>query len=669
MFSKILIANRGEIAVRIARTAKAMGVQTVAVCSAVDVNALHTHVCDQSVMIGGASPAESYLNAQRIVEVALTTGAEAIHPGYGFLSENAEFAELCEAEGIKFIGPSSKVIRAMGLKSSAKTIVEKAGVPLLPGFHGADQSDEVLVAEASRIGFPLLIKASAGGGGKGMRVVDRLGDFMTALTGARREAKNSFNNDHVLLERYIKAPRHIEVQIFADQQGNYVHLFERDCSLQRRYQKVIEEAPAPAISEEIRRSLGETAIAVAKAAGYEGAGTVEFIMDESQHFYFMEMNTRLQVEHPVTEMITGQDLVEWQLRVAAGEVLPKQQKDIKLKGHAVESRVYAENPARDFLPVAGRIEYLQERKGADSDVRIDSGVQVGDEVGVYYDPMISKIICWGETRQAALNKLNVALSAYHLAGIQTNTNFLRALISVPDFSEAEQQPQNLNTGLINRHIKSLSKSQELISVTAVALFLAYELRGMFDDQLESDPSSDPYSPWRHMDGWRLNRDASRVFRLICGDQTYEVLLSLCLNKIQFVFDGAEYELNSVGYNSDQIQVKVSGKYAEGFVFEGESGVTIFCEGQTTVISRSQLDLYVEEESGNLLIAPLPGYVRQILVAVGDSVQKEQALVIVEAMKMEHTILSPKSGTVVEIFYSEGDQVLEGVELLALEEDQ
>ncbi len=669
MFSKILIANRGEIAVRIARTAKAMGVQTVAVCSAVDVNALHTHACDQSVMIGGASPAESYLNAQRIVEVALTTGAEAIHPGYGFLSENAEFAELCEAEGIKFIGPSSKVIRAMGLKSSAKTIVEKAGVPLLPGFHGEDQSDEVLVAEASRIEFPLLIKASAGGGGKGMRVVDRLGDFMTALTGARREAKNSFNNDHVLLERYIKAPRHIEVQVFADQQGNYVHLFERDCSLQRRYQKVIEEAPAPAISEELRRSLGETAITVAKAAGYEGAGTVEFIMDEKKNFYFMEMNTRLQVEHPVTEMITGQDLVEWQLRVAAGEALPKQQKDIKLKGHAVESRVYAENPARDFLPVSGRIEYLQERKGADADVRIDSGVQVGDEVGVYYDPMMSKIICWGETRQAALNKLNVALSAYQLAGIQTNINFLRALISVPDFSEAEQQPKNLNTGLINRYIKSLSKSQELISVTAVALFLAYELRGMFDGQLEPGPSSDLYSPWRHIDGWRLNRDASRVFRLICEDQTHEVLLSLCLNKTQFVFDGSEYELNSVGYNSDQIQVKVSGKSAEGFVFDGESGVTIFCEGQTTVISLSQLDLSVEEESGKLLIAPLPGYVRQILVAVGDSVQKEQALVIVEAMKMEHTILSPKSGTVVEIFYSEGDQVLEGVELLALEEDK
>ena len=669
MFSKILIANRGEIAVRIARTAKAMGVQTVAVCSAVDVNALHTHACDQSVMIGGASPAESYLNAQRIVEVALTTGAEAIHPGYGFLSENAEFAELCEAEGIKFIGPSSKVIRAMGLKSSAKTIVEKAGVPLLPGFHGEDQSDEVLVAEASRIEFPLLIKASAGGGGKGMRVVDRLGDFMTALTGARREAKNSFNNDHVLLERYIKAPRHIEVQIFADQQGNYVHLFERDCSLQRRYQKVIEEAPAPAISEELRRSLGETAITVAKAAGYEGAGTVEFIMDEKKNFYFMEMNTRLQVEHPVTEMITGQDLVEWQLRVAAGEALPKQQKDIKLKGHAVESRVYAENPARDFLPVSGRIEYLQERKGADADVRIDSGVQVGDEVGVYYDPMMSKIICWGETRQAALNKLNVALSAYQLAGIQTNINFLRALISVPDFSEAEQQPKNLNTGLINRYIKSLSKSQELISVTAVALFLAYELRGMFDGQLEPGPSSDLYSPWRHIDGWRLNRDASRVFRLICEDQTHEVLLSLCLNKTQFVFDGSEYELNSVGYNSDQIQVKVSGKSAEGFVFDGESGVTIFCEGQTTVISLSQFDLSVEEESGKLLIAPLPGYVRQILVAVGDSVQKEQALVIVEAMKMEHTILSPKSGTVVEIFYSEGDQVLEGVELLALEEDK
>ncbi|MDA0237338.1 MAG: biotin/lipoyl-binding protein [Proteobacteria bacterium] len=665
MFSKILIANRGEIAVRIARTAKAMGVQTVAVCSEVDVKALHTHVCDQSVMIGGASPTESYLNGQRIVEAALTTGAQAIHPGYGFLSENAEFAELCEAKGIKFIGPSSSVIRAMGLKSSAKTIAEKAGVKLLSGFHGEDQSDEVLATEASRIGFPLLIKASAGGGGKGMRIVDRLDDFMTALAAARREAENSFNNDHVLLERYIKAPRHIEVQIFADQQGNYVHLFERDCSLQRRYQKVIEEAPAPAIEAEIRRSLGETAIAVAKAVGYEGAGTVEFIMDENQHFYFIEMNTRLQVEHPVTEMITGQDLVEWQLRVASGEMLPKKQKDIKLKGHAIEARVYAENPARNFLPVSGRIQYLKERRGADSDVRIDSGVQVGDDVGIYYDPMIAKIICWAETRKAALNKLQVALSDYQLAGIQTNTNFLRALLSFSNFSEAEQHPENLNTGLIDRYMESLHQQQELTLVSTVALFLAYELRGMLGGQLGSGLSSDPYSPWRYVDGWRLNRDASRIFRFICGDQTHEVVLSLGLNQMQFIFNGVEYELNDVHYDSDQIQLNVSGSLYEGVVFEGVSGVTIFCDGQTTAISRPQFDLDLEEESGSLLIAPLPGRVRQILVKVGDSVNKDQALVILEAMKMEHTILSSMSGIVVEIFYSEGDQVLEGVELLAL----
>ena len=668
MFSKILIANRGEIAVRIARTAKKMGVQTVAVCSEVDVNALHTRVCDQSVMIGGASPSESYLNGQRIVEAALSTGAKAIHPGYGFLSENAEFAELCEAKGIKFIGPSSSVIRAMGLKSSAKTIVEKAGVPLLPGYHGEAQGDEVLIAEASRIGFPLLIKAIAGGGGKGMRVVDRVDDFMTALAGARREAKNSFNNDHVLLERYIKAPRHIEVQVFADQQGNYVHLFERDCSLQRRYQKVIEEAPAPAIDVDIQNNLGETAIAVAKAAGYEGAGTVEFIMDENQCFYFMEMNTRLQVEHPVTEMITGEDLVEWQLRVASGEMLPKEQKDLKVKGHAIEARVYAENPVRDFLPASGRIQYLEERIGADPDVRIDSGVQVGDDVGVYYDPMVSKIICWAETREVALNKLNAALADYKLAGIQTNTNFLRALLSVPDFIEAEQYPENLNTGLIARHMNN-SVQQEMLSANAVALYMANELRGMFGDPLTSGPSSDPHSPWRHVDGWRLNREASRIFRFSCVDQTHHVVLTMGLGHMQFVFDDIGYELNSVSYSSDEIQVRVSGILSEGVVCESASAVTIFCDGLTTVVSRSQFNLDVDEESGNLLIAPLPGCVRQLLVKVGESVKKEQALVIVEAMKMEHTILSPKSGIVTEIFYSEGDQVLEGVELLALEEDQ
>lgn len=669
MFSKILIANRGEIAVRVARTAQKLGVKTVAVCSDADAHALHTTVCDQKVIIGGASPSESYLNGRRIIDAAKDMGAEAIHPGYGFLSENAGFAALCEAEGIKFIGPSSHAIRAMGLKSSAKVIVEKAGVPLLPGFHGEDQRDETLAAEAERIGFPVLIKAIAGGGGKGMRIVDCSDHFLTALAAARREAKNSFDNEQVLIERYIQAPRHIEVQVFADQHGNYVHLYERDCSLQRRYQKVIEEAPAPAITEKTRKALGKTAVAVARAVGYEGAGTVEFIMDEDFQFYFMEMNTRLQVEHPVTEMITKQDLVEWQLRVAYGEPLPKKQEDIKLNGHAFECRIYAENPARDFLPSSGRIEYLKEQRGAGPGVRVDTGVKVGDEVGVYYDPMISKIICWDLNRQAALSKLQTAIKDYQLAGLQTNVNFLRDLVMVPDFTDAEKDPKNLNTGVINRYIGTTDGLNKKPSIQTVALFLAFELKGMFDIHGKSDFSTDPYSPWKQIDGWRLNRTSSRLFKVKHNDKTYEIALDISPTKMQFVFEEMNYELSELSFTSDQISATVSGMLTEGFVFEGRSGVTVFCDGDTTVFTRFHFNLDVDEESGNSLIAPLPGHVRQVLVKAGDVVEKDEALVIVEAMKMEHTILSPRSGRVGEIFYSEGEQVLEGAELLALEDQQ
>ncbi|MBT4385449.1 MAG: ATP-grasp domain-containing protein [Betaproteobacteria bacterium] len=669
MFSKILIANRGEIAVRIARTAKSMGIQTVGVCSEADTRALHTSVCDESVMIGGASPSDSYLNGERIIDVARKMNVDAIHPGYGFLSENAEFAELCESEGIKFIGPTSRIIREMGLKSSAKVIVNKAGVPLLPGYHGEDQSDEVLCFEADRIGYPLLIKASAGGGGKGMRVVESSADFQVALAGARRESKKSFNNDHVLLERYIKAPRHVEVQIFADQHGNYVHLYERDCSLQRRYQKVIEEAPAPAITEQTRRKLGETAITVAQAVGYEGAGTVEFIMDEDFQFYFMEMNTRLQVEHPVTEMITGQDLVEWQLRVAFGEPLPQMQSDIKLEGHAFEARVYAENPAHDFLPVSGRIEFLNEvNDAALSDVRVDSGVRVGDEVGVYYDPMISKIICWGPDRRIALKKMELALVGYQLAGFQTNISFLKELITVPDFTEAEEHPDKLNTGLIGRYIERKVKNNSS-SMQTIALFLAHELRKILDTVFDGGASvSDPHSPWQRVEGWRLNQDASRSFSLVCDDQSLQVTLRFADNKMQFVIDEKEYEIENYSFSDANIRLTVSGQVVQGSVYQGTIDVNVFWNGQTSALSRAKFDMDFEEESGKALIAPLPGHVRQMLVNVGDSVEKDQALVIVEAMKMEHTILSPKCGVVSEIFYSEGDQVLEGVELLSLEEN-
>ena len=669
MFSKILIANRGEIAVRVARTARKLGIKTVAVCSEVDVYALHTTECDQKVIIGGALPSESYLNGRRIIDAAKDMGVEAIHPGYGFLSENAEFAALCEDEGIKFIGPSSRVIQAMGLKSSAKVIVEKAGVPLLPGFHGEDQSDKTLSAEAERIGFPVLIKAIAGGGGKGMRVVDRPDQFLAALSAARREAKNSFGNERVLLERYIQAPRHIEVQVFADQHDNYVHLYERDCSLQRRYQKVIEEAPAPALTEVTREAIGETAVAVARAVGYEGAGTVEFIMDEDFQFYFMEMNTRLQVEHPVTEMITKEDLVEWQLRVAFGESLPKQQDEIKLSGHAVECRVYAENPARDFLPASGRIEYLMEQRDGGAAVRIDSGVQVGDEVGVFYDPMISKIISWDIDRQAALSKMDSALKAYHLAGIQTNTNFLRQLISVPDFNNAEKEPKNLNTGVISRYIESVDQLYKPLSAQTVALFLVFELKGTCNRHNEPDISADPYSPWKQTDGWRLNRGTNRIFKVTCDEKPYEITLNITPKKMQFTLGEVHYELSEWSFDAGQIGVTVAGSVIKGFVFEGESGLTVFCDGDTTVLTRSRFDLDVNDESGNSLIAPLPGHVRQVLVKKGDTVKKDEAVVIVEAMKMEHTILSPRTGKVVEIYYSEGDQVLEGAELLALEEDQ
>ncbi|MDC1310939.1 ATP-grasp domain-containing protein [Burkholderiales bacterium] len=669
MFSKILIANRGEIAVRVARTARKMGVKTVAVCSEADAHALHTTVCDQKVMIGGASPSDSYLNGRRIIDVAKDMGVEAIHPGYGFLSENAGFAAICEAEGIKFIGPSSRAIRAMGLKSSAKVIVEEAGVPLLPGFHGEDQSDDKLAAEAERIGFPVLIKAIAGGGGKGMRIVDRSDHFATALAAARREAKNSFDNDQVLIERYIQAPRHIEVQVFADQHENYVHLYERDCSLQRRYQKVIEEAPAPAITEKTRKALGETAISVARAVGYEGAGTVEFIMDEDRQFYFMEMNTRLQVEHPVTEMITEQDLVEWQLRVAFGEPLPKKQEEIKLNGHAFECRVYAENPACDFLPSSGRIEYLREQSGVSSGVRVDTGVQIGDEVGVYYDPMISKIICWDVNRQAALAKMQTAIKDYQLAGLQTNVNFLRDLVMASDFTDAEEEPKNLNTGVINRYIETTERLDIKPSIQAIGLFLAFELKGMFDIHGESDFSNDPYSPWKQIDGWRLNQASSRLFKITHNDKMHEIALNISPKKIQFVFEEMNYELSELNFASDQIIATVSGAATEGFVFEGGSGVTVFCDGVTTVFGRFRFSLDVDEEFGNSLIAPLPGCVRQVLVRAGDVVEKDDALIIVEAMKMEHTILSPRSGVVGEIFYTEGDQVLEGAELLTLEEQQ
>jgi 3-methylcrotonyl-CoA carboxylase alpha subunit len=670
MFKKILIANRGEIAVRVARTARLLGVQTVAVYSDVDANALHVRSGDEGILIGSASAKESYLNAEKIIEAAKSTGAEAIHPGYGFLSENAEFADACRREGIKFIGPSAESIRAMGLKSESKRIVEKAGVPLLPGYHGDNQDPDFLLEEAKKIGFPVLIKASAGGGGKGMRVVMSEKDFSASLQSACREAKNSFGNDHVLLERYILAPRHIEVQLFADQQGNCVHLFERDCSLQRRHQKVVEEAPAPGISSEVRQQLGETAIKVAKAVGYEGAGTVEFIVDEKQRFYFMEMNTRLQVEHPVTEMITGFDLVEWQLRVASGEPLPVSQKDIKISGHAIESRVYAESPSNDFFPSSGVIEYLRE-SSSDVDVRIDTGVQVGDEVGVFYDPMIAKLICWGPDRLSAIKKMDVALEGFRLAGFETNVSFLKKLIAVEDFVKAEKEPNRLTTGLIEKHKHELLLTSPGRTLSALALIVADELlqgKHVGESNL-GDEGRDQFSPWTSASGWRLNAAPRHLLNLECDGEKLDVVISKGPGRIAVSVDQETIDLTDLSMVGDEIRVTFGSQTTSGFVFKKKSGFTVFSEGEVVRFARQQFDSDAEEAGSDRLVAPLPGHVLDILVGVDDKVEKGQPLVIVEAMKMEHTIIAPKAGVIKEIFFAPKDQVLEGAQLLVLEDER
>lgn len=667
MFQKILIANRGEIAVRVAKTAKKLGVQTVAIYSEVDANALHVEMCDESVCVGGAAPADSYLNVERIIAAAKATGSEAIHPGYGFLSENAAFSRRCEFEGVKFIGPSSSTIESMGLKSAAKAIVEKAGVPLLPGYHGDDQSDSVLVSQATRIGYPLLIKASAGGGGKGMRIVMKAEDFDSALAGARREAANSFGNDHVLIERYIQAPRHVEVQIFADSQGDCVYLFERDCSLQRRYQKVIEEAPAPGLSEEVRRHLGEVAVSVAQAASYEGAGTVEFIMDEQQNFYFMEMNTRLQVEHPVTEMIVGEDLVEWQLRVASGESLPKTQEAITSHGHAFEARIYAEDPHKDFLPAAGQITYLSTPAPDGKRIRIETGVRVGDEVGVYYDPMIAKVVCWGESRDLALQALRDALRQYHLAGIQTNTNFLIRLASVTNFTDADRQPSGLTTGLIAQFKDELTLSSPDVEKAAIVMSVAYDLNHQAASKQRAE--SDCYSPWAMKDGWRLNAPPSRRYTYSVNETEYRVVTMDESGQITVSFEDGEITLDTVSLQGNNVTASLDHQKQQATVHQDGLITTVFYNGHTVRLSAVSNSSSVEEESENALVAPLPGYVRQVLVAKGDVVTKDQPLIIVEAMKMEHTILSPKDGLVDDVFYKAGDQVLEGAELLAIEEQK
>ena len=667
MFEKILIANRGEIACRVARTAKRLGIRTVAVYSEADARALHVASCDEAWSIGPAHPRESYLRGDRILDVAKKSGAGAIHPGYGFLSENADFARACQRAGVAFIGPPAAAIEAMGSKSAAKMLMEKAGVPLVPGYHGAAQDSAALAKEAGRIGYPVLIKASAGGGGKGMRVVSQAGEFAEALASAKREAASSFGDDRVLIEKYLLRPRHIEMQVFADMHGACLHLFERDCSVQRRHQKILEEAPAPGMSGERRKQMGEAAVEAAQAVGYVGAGTVEFIAEQDGRFYFMEMNTRLQVEHPVTEMITGLDLVEWQLRVAAGEALPLTQEQLSIKGHAIEARIYAEDPARGFLPTAGRVEHLREPQPS-SHVRIDNGVQAGDEVGVHYDPMIAKLIAWDRDRPSALRRLRTALGEYQITGITTNLSFLCAVTACPDFADADREPGSLDTGLIERNRAALFPEpvpapDEILAIAA----LSESLRMDREAASIAARSSDPYSPWHSRHGWRLNEDNYHAFVFVDAGQRKQIVAHYRDGGYLLDLPGGGSVTASARHAQDgAIDAELGGRHSRATVLRRAGELTIFAGGGSYRLEFEKPAVTEEEDPSGRLVSPLPGSVIQVLVGSGETVAKGQALMIIEAMKMEHTISAPKRGTVRQIYFSKGEQVAEGAQLFDFE---
>jgi 3-methylcrotonyl-CoA carboxylase alpha subunit len=665
MFRTLLIANRGEIACRVIRTARRIGIRTVAVYSEADARALHVEMADEAHLLGPAPARESYLRIDRILDAARKSGAEAVHPGYGFLSENAEFAEACAEAGIVFVGPPAAAIRAMGSKSAAKALMEKAGVPLVPGYHGDDQDAKLLAREAGRIGYPVLIKASAGGGGKGMRVVESAAKFADALAGAKREAASSFGDDKVLVEKYLQRPRHIEVQVFADTKGSAVYLFERDCSVQRRHQKVVEEAPAPGMTEARRREMGEAAVAAAQAVGYVGAGTVEFIA-EGDAFYFMEMNTRLQVEHPVTEMITGQDLVEWQLRVANGEPLPLRQDELRIRGHAVEVRVYAEDPDRDFLPSTGRLRRLRPPP-ASGHIRVDTGVRQGDEVTVHYDPMIAKLIAWDETRDDALRRLAGALAEYEVIGPTTNIAFLRRVATDAEFTAGA-----VDTGFIARRQAALIPPPAPPSARALAAAALAVLLDQRDEAAtQAAASGDPYSPWHLGDGWRLNGETYQDLVFQAGED--EIALRI-------VRAGADFHLSLPGGGALRAQaarledgalaLDLQGERLRAAVARNGADIAVVIAGETTRLTLVDplAPRVAGAEGGGRLTAPMPGKIIQVLAEPGAEVVRGQALMVLEAMKMEHTIAAPTDGVLARVNYRAGDLVDEGAELIAFEEE-
>jgi 3-methylcrotonyl-CoA carboxylase alpha subunit len=650
MFNKILIANRGEIACRIIKTARSMGLHTVAIYSSVDKNSLHVTNADSAYCVGDAAAKDSYLNIENIIRVAKESGAEAIHPGYGFLSENPEFAKACQEAGIVFIGPSVNAMEAMASKQLAKQLLEKSNVPLTPGYHGKEQSEGKLLEEAKKIGFPVLIKAANGGGGKGMRTVHSESEFSAALAGAKRESMASFADDTMIIEKLVLHPRHVELQIMADNHGNVVHLFERDCSIQRRHQKIIEEAPAPNLSSTLRQKLADAACEVARSIKYSGAGTVEFLVDGEEHFYFMEMNTRLQVEHPVTEMITGLDLVAWQLKIAANESLPLPQNQIKAQGHAIECRIYAEDPYHDFIPSIGQIHFLQEPSG--NGIRIDSGVTHSSQITMYYDPMIAKLISWGADREEALQRLQLALSHYLIGGVKTNIPFLQAICDHPKFRKTE-----LSTDfLTNEQIKLVGPDKNIAQLLAVCFDYLNTAKTIHDPLL------------KETFGWQSQTPRTWVFRYR-DDELIEAQIEP-INTNQFKLKLKEQEYFIYGLLVDnQLTIEINEQKYKATVDNRNHLLTLYMPGGQITIERFNWNTFGSQAATHKgqLTAPMPATVVAILKNIGEKVKAGERLIILEAMKMEHTIHAPTDGVLSDIFYSVGAQVNEGEELLSLSE--
>jgi 3-methylcrotonyl-CoA carboxylase alpha subunit len=649
MFNKILIANRGEIACRVMRTASRMGIRTVAVFSDADAHAQHVKQADEAHWIGGPRPAESYLKMDAIIGVAQKTGAQAIHPGYGFLSENEDFARACEKAGIVFIGPTPDAIEKMGSKSAAKALMQAANVPVVPGYHGENQDQAFLFTQSKQVGYPQLIKAVAGGGGKGMRLVERADEFHAQLEAARREAKNAFGNDDVLIERFVQGPHHIEFQVFGDTHGNYVHLFERECSIQRRHQKILEETPSPFLDENMRHKMGEAAVAAARAIAYRGAGTIEFIAGEDRQFFFMEMNTRLQVEHPITEMITGEDLVEWQLRVAASEPLPLTQNEIITGGHAIEVRVCAENPANDFLPETGTMKvFAAPVVASDDDVRLDTGVVSGDTISVYYDPMIAKLITWGADRDEAIRRMQAALAETEVVGVETNLGFLQQLARHPAFLRGET-----DTGFIARHKATLLPDTSHCPDDALIAAALFEL-----DRERAQAGGDV---WDLRYGWWLNRGAHRSLEFhTTGDAEIDVVHVETLDSMQrkLTIDGRTHLITDSHIEGSLVRATVNGRARSARVIAQSDTFAVLLAASRHTLRLVDPFLFESSAEGNdgRLTAMMPGRVVKLFVSAGDVVKKGAPLIIMEAMKMEHTIVSPREGRIERVAYQVGDMV-------------